>query len=166
MLPSKSSSSQVANVNEIYLSSLRKELGNTPGFSGEGYLAAIQFCLREKTNLEEALRWSDAALSMLFVGQVNFNTLSTKAQVLRQLNRVDEAKMVMQAAVEYPATTALEIHRYARQVLAAGNNQAALEVFLINQKRNGDLWPVHVGLAGSYRLSAISKRHVAMLNSR
>ncbi len=142
---------QVSNVNEIYLTALRKELGNTPGFSWQGYLAAVQFCLQEKTNLEEALTWAEAAVSMPFVGQVNFNTLSTKAQVLRQLNRVDEAKKVMQTAIEHPSTTAFEIHRYGRQVLSAGNNQYALEVFLTNQKRNGDAWPVHVGLARGYQ---------------
>ena len=35
-------------------------------------------------------------------------------------------------------------------MLAAKKNQEALEIFKLNAERNGDAWPVNVGLARGY----------------
>jgi tetratricopeptide (TPR) repeat protein len=56
----------------------------------------------------------------------------------------------MQAAIHLPTATSFEIHQYGRQLLAAKKNQEALEVFKLNAERNGDAWPVNVGLARAY----------------
>ncbi|MGA3189794.1 MAG: hypothetical protein ABSF22_22030, partial [Bryobacteraceae bacterium] len=53
-------------------------------------------------------------------------------------------------ALRNPTTTPLEIHQYGRQLLAAHKNAEAMEVFKLNAERNGDAWPVHVGLARGY----------------
>src|SRR5208283_3328924 len=79
-----------ANVNEIYLSQIRKELTGSAGFKFDAYMAAAQFCLTANTDLEQGLKWADAAISMPFVGQTNFDTLSTKALVLEKLGREPE----------------------------------------------------------------------------
>lgn len=141
---------KVPNLNDVYVTHLRQELNSVPGFSYQGYVAAAQFCLQANTNLEQALKWSDAAISATFIGQANFATLSTKAQILSKLKREAEAKDLMKTALSLPGTTSIEIHQYGRQLLAAKDNKEALEVFLVNQKRNGDAWPVHVGLARGY----------------
>jgi Flp pilus assembly protein TadD len=44
----------------------------------------------------------------------------------------------------------LEIHQYGRQLLAANKPEEAMVVFQFNKERNGDAWPVHVGLARGY----------------
>lgn len=141
---------QVPNVDDVYISHLQKELTTTPGFSHEGYVSAVQFCLAENTHLEQALKWADAAINMRYVGQANFLTLSTKAQVLSKLNRESEAKEIMLTALNHPTATPLLIHQYGRQLLTDKKNQEALEVFQLNAKRNGDVWPVNVGLARAY----------------
>ena len=56
----------------------------------------------------------------------------------------------METALHLPGTTPLEIHQYGRQLLAAKKNAEALAVFQMNAERNGDAWPVHVGLARGY----------------
>jgi predicted Zn-dependent protease len=76
--------------------------------------------------------------------------LSTKAQVLLKIGRNEEADKIMQTAVKLPAATKLEIHQYGRQLLAEKKNAEALAVFQMNAERNGDAWPVHVGLARGY----------------
>lgn len=141
---------QVKEVNNIYLSKVREELHNSTGFSWQAWVQAVNFCLQINSNYEEALQWADYAMAGAFVGQANFQTLSAKAQVLSRLKREDEAAKLMTTAVEHPSTTPGQIHQYGRQLLAAKKNQQALEIFQLNAKRNGDAWPVHVGLARGY----------------
>jgi predicted Zn-dependent protease len=81
---------------------------------------------------------------------VNFDTLSTKAQFQSKMGKDSEAKATMQTALRHPATTSIQIHTYGRQLMAAHKNAEALEVFKYNAERNGDAWPVHVGLARGY----------------
>jgi hypothetical protein len=141
---------KVPNVNDIYLSKLRQELTTVPGFSYQGYDAAAQFTAQSGADLAQGLKWADAAIEMPFIGQTNFGTLSTKAQVLSKMGRNEEADKIMQTAVKLPAATKLEIHQYGRQLLAEKKNAEALAVFQMNAERNGDAWPVHVGLARGY----------------
>jgi hypothetical protein len=141
---------KVPNVNEIYLSKLRQELTTVPGFSYQGYDAAAQFTAQSGADLEQGLKWADAAINMPFIGQTNFGTLSTKAQVLSKMGRNEEAAKIMQTAVKLPAATTIEIHQYGRQLLTEKKNAEALAVFQLNAERNGDAWPVHVGLARGY----------------
>jgi Tfp pilus assembly protein PilF len=100
--------------------------------------------------LDQALKWADAAISLPFVGRRNFTTLSTKALVLAKMGRDADAKTVMETALHDPTATPVDIHQYARQLLAAKKTAEAMEVFQYNAKRNGDAWPVHVGLARGY----------------
>jgi len=141
---------QVDQINEIYISRLRQELTGSVGFSPQHYDAAAQFCVQENIHLEDALNWANLAINLPFSGQSNFDTLSTKAMVLAKMGRDSEAATIMQAALKHPTATALQIHVYGRQLLTAGKTQEALEVFKLNADRNGDAWPVNVGLARGY----------------
>jgi tetratricopeptide (TPR) repeat protein len=149
---------KVPNVNEIYLSKLREELTTVPGFSYQGYDAAAQFTVQSGAGLEQGLKWAEAAVSMPFIGQVNFSTLNTKAQVLAKMGRNEEAGKLMQAALKLPGTTSIEIHQYGRQLLTEKKNTEALAVFQLNAERNGDAWPVHVGLARGYAATGETKK--------
>jgi hypothetical protein len=140
----------VANLKEIYISRLREDLANQAGFSYQGYLTAAQFCAKDNTCLDQGLQWINSAITIPFIGQRNFDTLSTKADILAKLERGDEAKALMQEALRLPATTPLQIHMFGRQLLTQKKVQDALAVFEFNAQRNGDAWPVHVGLARGY----------------
>ena len=141
---------KVDNINEIYVTKLRQELTGGAGFNPQAYDAAAQFCVQAGTNLEDALKWADLAISMPFSGLTNYNTLSTKALVLSKLGRDSEAHDIMLTALHHPTATSLDIHQYGRQLLAEKKNQEALEIFKLNAERNGEAWPVNVGLARGY----------------
>jgi hypothetical protein len=147
-----------ANVNEIYLTQIRRELTGGAGFKFDAYMQAAQFCLTANTDLEQGLKWADASISMPFVGQANFDTLSTKALILAKLAREPEAKTIMDAALKLPGTSSLQIHQYGRQLLAAKKNSEALAVFKYNAERNGDAWPTNVGLARGYAAMGDNKQ--------
>jgi tetratricopeptide (TPR) repeat protein len=70
----------------------------------------------------------------------------------------------MDAAVHLPATTPVEIHQYGRQLLAAKKPAEAMAIFKYNAERNGDAWPVHVGLARGY--SALGDLKTALEHAR
>lgn len=139
-----------ANVNEIYLTHLRRDLTNANGFNYRSYMSAAQFCLQANTNLDQGMTWAEAAISLPGIGQANFDTLGTKAQLLSKLGKAAEAKSVMETAIHLPGTTSFQIHQYGRLLIAAHKNAEALEVFRLNAERNGDAWPVNVGLARGY----------------
>jgi hypothetical protein len=134
----------------LYAENLRNELRGATGFTWQAWNAAAQYLLQQNRDLDEALRWADSAVSLPFVGQANFTTLSTKAQVLEKLSRVKEASAIMATALDLPGAQPVEIHQYGRRLLAEGRKAEALAVFQKNAKRFGDAWPVHVGLARGY----------------
>ena len=141
---------QVPDANEIYFSRLRRELTTVPGFMPEGFDTAAQFCVQKNIHLDQALKWADAAITARYVGREDFGTLSVKALVLTKMGREEEARAVMQTALHHRTATPMDIHQYGRQLLAAKKNAEAMEVFRYNAERNGDAWPVHVGLARGY----------------
>lgn len=142
---------QVDNINEIYITKIRKDLKNAVGFDYRGWDAAAQFCVTANTHLDDALAWADKAISGPGgLGVTNFTTLSTKALVLSKMGRDAEAKPVMEQAIHLPGTTPNEIHQYGRQLLAEKKTAEAMQVFKYNAERNGETWPTNVGLARGY----------------
>lgn len=140
----------VPNLNEVYLSRIREELKTVPGFNWAAYVEAIRFCLDRNINLPEALTWAETAISTPFVGEPNFSTLSAKAEVLKKLARLADSKATRLLALNHPTASVLQIHQYGRQLLADQQPAEALAVFELNQKRHGDTWPVHLGLARAH----------------
>jgi len=149
---------KVEHPEDIYVAKLREELNNKSGFNYQGFDAAAQYCIQANTHLDLALEWADAAINRLYIGQKTFNTLSTKALVLTKLGRDNEADQLMQDALRLPGTMPIDIHQYGRQLLAAKKYDQALAVFKYNAERNGDTWPVHVGLARGYSASGDLKQ--------
>ena len=142
---------EVPTVNDIYVTAMRNELRSSPGFSYLNYVSAANFCATNKINFDEALTWTDAAISAPFIGQENFTTLQAKAGVLRAMGKEDEAIAIMDKAVNHPTASITQIHGYGRTLLSAGKNEKALEVFKLNAKLHPeDKFTPNVGLARGY----------------
>ena len=141
---------EVPNNNELIVAKLEEELTGALGFTWTNWVSAVNFCLQNNIALEKALVWSEKAISEPFIGVENFTTLSAKGQVLTQLGKASEASAVMDQAIKHPTAGTLQIHGYGRNLLAAGQNEKALEVFEYNMQKNGDVWPVRVGLARAH----------------
>ena len=149
---------KVENINDLYISKLKDNLTNVQGFGWRGWVAASQFCVAENTHLDLALEWAEIAVSKPFIGEANFTTLNNKALVLEKLGRKAEAETTMSLAVHNPSATPLDLHQYGRRLLAEKKNKEALEIFQLNAQRNGDQWPVHVGLARGYAATGDPKQ--------
>lgn len=132
------------NTEEITLNNLRRELQSVAGFSWQGYYQAAQYCLQNRINQEEALRWANRSIEM----DANFANHQLKAELLKQLGRDVEAEVTMRNALEY--ADAIQIHQYGRSLISAGKTDQAMRIFEMNADRNPDTWPVNVGLARGY----------------
>ncbi|TAF65680.1 MAG: DUF2911 domain-containing protein [Cytophagales bacterium] len=136
------------DVNATVVASMRLELRGDDGFSWQAMHEAALWCLQNNTNLEEALVWADKAINEPFIGDANFQTISTKAMILEKLGKGTEATALMKTALDKgnPA----EIHNYARQLMMQKRTKEAAEVFRFNAKKYPNQWPVNVGLMRAY----------------
>src|SRR5213595_2300307 len=114
---------------EQTLQNIREQLKGRGQFTWQALDEAAQFCLTKKINLDEALRWADASIQ----NEERFDNLSTKADILKALNRPDEAKATWNHAVE--VATAPQLYSYGRRLQFQKQNAEALEIFKDVDKR-------------------------------
>jgi tetratricopeptide (TPR) repeat protein len=134
----------------LQIASFRQELRSEKSFSGgwQNWNQAAAWAMQHNTNLEEALTWAETAINDQFVGQKNFATLSTKAQLLTRLNRQAEATAIMKEALPMGATN--QIHAYARQLLQQKRGQEAYEVFKLNYDKTPNVFTTNMGMMRGY----------------
>lgn len=145
-IPFKVETDLQKNQLDIFRKELVSEKSFQPGW--QSWVQAAQYCLANKTNLEEALQWAEMAVSGVFIGQQNFTTLSTKANVLAALGRTDEAKATMQKAL--PMGQMTEVHVYARQLLQQKKTKEAFDAFKMNYDKFPNQFTTNVGMARGY----------------
>jgi tetratricopeptide (TPR) repeat protein len=114
---------------EQTLENIRAQLKGRGQFTWQALDEAAQFCLTRKINLDEALRWADASIQ----NEERFDNLSTKADILKALNRPDEAKTTWNHAID--VATAPQLYSYGRRLQNQKQNAEALETFKEVDKR-------------------------------
>jgi len=111
------------------LQNIRAQLKGRGQFTWQALDEAAQFCLTRKINLDEALQWADASIQ----NEERFDNLSTKADILKALNRPDEAKTTWDHAVE--VANAPQLYSYGRRLQFQKQNAEAMEIFKDVDKR-------------------------------
>jgi Protein of unknown function (DUF2911) len=111
------------------LQNIRAQLKGRGQFTWQALDEGAQFSLTRKINLDEALRWADASIQ----NEERFENLSTKADILKALNRPDEAKTTWNHALE--KATAPQLYTYGRQLQNQKKGAEAMEIFKDVAKR-------------------------------
>jgi len=111
------------------LQDIRAQMKGVGQFAWQAPEQAAQFCLTRKIDLDEALRWADLSIQ----NEERFENLSTKADILKALNRPDEAKAAWSKALEKAA--APQLYTYGRQLQNQKKPAEALEIFKEVAKR-------------------------------
>jgi hypothetical protein len=111
------------------LQNIRAQLKGAGQFAWQALDQGAQFCLTRKINLDEALRWADASIQI----EERFDNLSTKADILKALNRPDEAKTTWNHALEI--AKAQDLYSYGRQLQNQKQGAEAMEIFKEVAKR-------------------------------
>lgn len=154
----------VDDVDELYFQTIRRELRGQQGFRLENLLAAAQFALQTGKHLDEGLAWAQRAVTPQYMGQENFQTLSTLALLQLANGRTAEADKNFDKAIAGVAPKPLDAHLLGRQLLQMGRKAEALKVFQANAARFPDQWPVHVGLARGF--AATGELKLALVHAR
>jgi Protein of unknown function (DUF2911) len=111
------------------LQNIRAQLKGAGQFAWQALDQGAQFCLNRKINLDEALRWADASIQI----EERFDNLSTKADILKALNRPDEAKTIWNHGLEI--ANAGQLYSYGRQLQFQKQGAQAMEIFKEVAKR-------------------------------
>jgi tetratricopeptide (TPR) repeat protein len=116
-------------VDAIVMANATEQLKGTVGFNWQGYNSAANYALQNKVNLEQALKWSDQAITQ----NKNFATLNVKAGLLRESGKGDEADKLMTEALAN--ANEVEVNAYGYQLINQGKHDKAIEVFVMNTKK-------------------------------
>lgn len=139
----------VPDMPSVYMAGIRNELRNSPGFQWQNWNAAAQYALQNDYP-EQALEWSQTAVSAPFVGQTNMTTLMTLSQAQAANGLQSESEETMKQAIDHPTADAFSLHALGRQLLAQEKPDQAMKVFTTNYERFDGAWPTHVGMARGY----------------
>src|SRR5437867_5612958 len=115
---------------EQTLENIRAHLKGRGQFTWQALDEGARFCLTRKINLDEALRWADASVQ----NEERFDNLSTKADILKALNRPDEAKAAWDRALEI--ATPVQLYSYGRRLQSEKKGAEAMEIFQAVAKRS------------------------------
>jgi tetratricopeptide (TPR) repeat protein len=143
-----------AETKKLQIASFKNEFQTTRPYND--YIQAANYCIANNIELEQALAWMDRAIYFRIMGVKNFRTLSTKAAVLMKMNRMEEAKKVMEEAV--PMGDMLEVHFYGRQLLSMKQNHEALKIFKRNYEKFPNVYTTNMGLGRAYSANGDLKK--------
>jgi predicted negative regulator of RcsB-dependent stress response len=111
------------------LQNIRAQMKGAGQFAWQAPDQAAQFCLTKRINLDEALKWANLSIQ----NEERFENLSTKADILKALNKQDEAKTTWDKALQ--KADAPQLYTYGRQLQNQKKGAEALEIFKEVAKR-------------------------------
>jgi len=117
------------DVDGIVLANAVEELKGPVGFNWQGFSSAANYAYQNKTSYEQALKWIDQAIAI----NKSFSTLNVKSNILRAMNKTDEADKMLAEAIAIANENELNLYGY--QLLNAGKHDKAIEMFTLNTKR-------------------------------
>jgi tetratricopeptide (TPR) repeat protein len=141
-------------VDDIVMKNAEEELKGQTGFTWIGYSSAANYALQNKTKYAEALTWIDKAIAM----NNSFTTLSIKSGLLAAMNKQEEADKTMNDALAL--ATENEINNYGYQLLNNGQQDKAVDIFILNTKKNPKSANVWDSLGEAYALKGDKKNAI------
>lgn len=135
-----------ADTKGLQIASFRSEFRTTRPYYD--YIAAASYCIQNNLELEQALAWMDRAIYFRIMGEKNFRTLSTKAAVLMKMEKMDDAKKVMDEAV--PLGSMLDVHFYGRQLLNIKQTEEAFKIFKGNYDKFPNVFTTNIGMGRAF----------------
>ncbi|HEX8370768.1 MAG TPA: DUF2911 domain-containing protein [Pyrinomonadaceae bacterium] len=132
------------DVHEMARASLKRQLRTLSRYTWISWNDAANYLLAEKIDLDDALAYADKSIE----NEDRYDNEMTKSRVLTALNRQIEAAAAQKKALDL--ATPLQVHQFARELLAAKRNEEAFAIFRENARKHADQWFVHDGLARIY----------------
>ena len=120
---------KVAATDDAILANIRGQMRGRAQYEWEAPNQAANFCLTKKVNLDEALKWVDLSIQ----NEERFENLTTKADLLKAMNKPDDAKKTWEQAIA--KTTPPQLYSYARRLQSEKKDAEAMEILKEVAKR-------------------------------
>jgi tetratricopeptide (TPR) repeat protein len=125
----------------VTLAEIREQLRGLPRFGWQGWNQAAAWCVRNKTNFDEATTWADRSISMT----PTYQNLRTKAGLLDLKGDKDGAEAARAKA--QTLATEVDINAQGYALLGDGKTDEAIAVFRKNAADHPGSWNVWDSLA-------------------
>jgi tetratricopeptide (TPR) repeat protein len=102
---------------------MKNQLRGALQYSWEPLNQAAQYCATKNTDLEDGLKWAEQSIQI----EERFENLNTKAELLQEMNRPDEAQKVRAHAMEI--ATPNQLYTAGRQLQAQNRSDEAMKLF-------------------------------------
>jgi len=126
---------------EATLANIRNQLRNSAQYIWTGFDDAATWCVDNKVNLDEALKWTDRSIQQ----EERFENLSTKARILEAMNRGSEAASIRTRSMEIANVT--QLYFYGRQLQTQKKKSEAVAIYREVGKRFPNHWLGHIAQA-------------------
>ena len=120
---------KIAASPEATIANIRGQMRGRAQYEWQAPMQAANYCLTHKVNLDEALKWVNLSIQ----NEERFENLTTKADLLKAMNKPDEAKKVWDQAIA--KTTPIQLYSYARRLNSEKKDAQAQEILKDVQKR-------------------------------
>ena len=127
------------------------------------FIQAANWCVQNNYELEQALAWMDRAIYFRVMGEKNFRSLSTKAAVLMKMDKIEDAKKVMQEAV--PLGTITDVHYYGRTLMGMKQVDEAVKVWKANYEKFPNEFTTNVGMGRAYSATGNYKKAITYMKA-
>jgi tetratricopeptide (TPR) repeat protein len=111
------------------VANIRNQMRGRAQYEWQAPNQAAQFLLTKKINLDDALKWVNLSIQ----NEERFENLATKADVLKAMNKPDDAKKAWEQAIA--KTTPIQLYSYARRLNSEKKDAEAMEILKEVAKR-------------------------------
>jgi tetratricopeptide (TPR) repeat protein len=132
---------KVAVSDEATFANITGQMRGRAQYEWEAPNQAANFCLTKKIHLDDALKW----VNMSIQNEERFENLTTKADLLKAMNKPDEAKKAWEQAIA--KTTPPQLYSYGRRLQSEKKDAEAMEIFKDVAKRYPDTAFAHLSNA-------------------
>ena len=143
------------DVDNIVMANAAQELKGPTGFNWQGFASAANYAVANKVNYDQALIWIDRAILI----SPNFQTLSTKAALLKATANTTQFDSLMREAVAVGSEN--ELNAYGYQLLNDKQYDRAIEVFIVNTQKHPKSANTFDSLGEAYATKGDKKNAIA-----
>jgi len=120
---------KIAVSDEVTFANIAGQMRGRAQYEWEAPNQAANFCLTKKIHLEDALKWVNVSIG----NEERFENLATKSDVLKAMNKPDDAKKAWEQAIA--KTTPIQLYSYARRLNSEKKDAEAMEMLKEVAKR-------------------------------
>ena len=146
------------DVNAVVLRHIREQLKNVQGFNWHGWEEAAHYCIMNKVDYDEALKWINTSIQM----DENYTNVAAKAQLLVLMGNAkdaDEEKKKIMKLLDQAGENQVNLFGY--ELMNENDMPTALEVFKMNIKKHPDSWNVYDSIGEAYGKSGDKKQSLS-----